>query len=151
MPDRPSAVMLKWLLKADLVRKFWLYFAVGGICAILDWALFALFLYGADLHYLVAATISFVIATGINYVLSAKYVFEVGRRSRGEQFVLVYFASGVGILINLVVLSGLIEFVGFHPLLAKLVGTGSTLGLNFTSRYYWIFAGDERRPQQTDD
>ena len=120
MTDRPSAVTLKSLLEGDFVRKFWLYFAVGGICALLDWALFALFLYGADLHYLISATISFVIATGVNYVFSVKYVFEIGGRSRGEQIVLVYFTSGVGILINLVVLSGLIEFVGLHPLVAKL-------------------------------
>ncbi len=145
MPDRPSEVTLKSLLEADFVRKFWLYFAVGGICALLDWALFALFLYGADLHYLISATISFVIATGVNYVLSVKYVFEIGRRSRGEQIVLVYFASAVGILINLAVLSGLIEFVGIHPLVAKLVGTGSAFGWNFGARYFWIFAVDDRR------
>ncbi len=127
------------LLEADFVRKFWLYFTVGGICALLDWALFALFLYGADLHYLISATISFVIATGVNYGLSVKYVFEIGRRSRGEQIVLVYFASGVGILINLAVLSGLIEFVGLHPMVAKLAGTASAFGWNFAARYYWIF------------
>ena len=111
----------------------------------MDWGLFALLLYGADLHYLISGTISFVIATGVNYVLSVKYVFEMGRRSRGEQIALVYFASGVGILINLVVLGGLIEFVGLHPLVAKLVGTASAFGWNFTSRYFWIFASHNTR------
>ena len=139
MPDRPSAVTFLSLLEADLFRKFRLYFAVGGICALLDWALFALFLYGADLHYLISATISFIIATGVNYILSVKYVFKTGRRSRGEQFVLIYFVSAVGILINLAVLSGLIEFVGLHPMVAKLAGTASTFGWNFGARYYWIF------------
>jgi len=132
-------------MEADFVRKFWLYFAVGGICSLMDWGLFALLLYGADLHYLISGTISFVIATGVNYVLSVKYVFEMGRRSRGEQIALVYFASGVGILINLVVLGGLIEFVGLHPLVAKLVGTASAFGWNFTSRYFWIFASHNTR------
>ena len=139
MPDRPSDVTLKSLLAANFVRKFRLYFAAGGICALLDWALFALFLYGAELHYLISGTISFVIATGLNYVLSVKYVFEMGRRSRGEQIVLVYFASAVGILINLVVLGGLIEFVGLHPLVAKMIGTASAFGWNFGARYFWIF------------
>ena len=137
--------MLTSLLGTDLFRKFRLYFAVGGICALLDWALFAVFLYGAELHYLISATISFIIATGVNYILSVMYVFETGRRSKAEQIVLVYLASAVGILINLAVLGGLIEFVGLHPLLAKLVGTGSTLGWNFGARYFWIFAVDDRR------
>ena len=139
MLDRRLDVTLKSLLETDFVRKFWLYFAVGGTCAAMDWALFALFLYGADLYYLLSATISFVIATGVNYVLSVRYVFEIGRRSRRELIVLVYIASGVGILINLAVLSGLIEVVGLHPMLAKVVGTGSAFGWNFASRYFWIF------------
>ena len=110
-----------------------------------------MFLYGADLHYLISGATSFVIATGLNYILSVNYVFEIGKRSWGERIVLVYFASGVGLLINLVVLSGLIELFGIHPLVAKLVGTGSALGWNFSSRYYWIFASNDRRPQRTDD
>ena len=119
MRYRPSSATLKSLLERDLVRKFWLYFVVGGICALLDWALFALFLYGADLHYLISGATSFVFATGLNYILSVNYVFEIGKRSWGERIVLVYFASGVGLLINLVVLSGLIELFGIHPLVAK--------------------------------
>ncbi len=139
MTDRPLTVPVMSLLEANIVRTFWRYFAVGGICALLDWAVFALFLYGADLHYLVSGTISFIFATGINYILSVKYVFEIGRRSRREQIALVYFASGVGILINLLVLGGLIEFVGLHPMVAKLAGTASAFGWNFSARYYWIF------------
>ena len=116
----------------------------------MDWVLFASFLCGADLHYLISGTISFVIATCVSYVLSVKYVFEIGRCLRGEQIVLVYLASGAGILIYLVVLSGLIEFVRLHPMAAKLAGTASAFGWKFGARYYRVFAGDDRHPHQTD-
>ena len=126
-------------LNADLVRKFARYFIVGGICALTDWAVFAAIFYGTEVHYLIAGTISFVISTGVNYFLSVIYVFERGKRSRRSAITLVYIASGIGIIINLAVLGGLIEFMGLHAMLAKIAGTGATFGWNFCARYYWIF------------
>lgn len=131
------AVLLR--LDADLVHKFTRYFIVGGVCALFDMALFAAILYGAEVHYLVAGTLSFVIATGINYFLSVRYVFERGKRSRRSAITLVYFASMIGIMVNLAVLGGLIEFLGLHAMLAKIAGTGAAFGWNFGSRYFWIF------------
>ena len=82
---------------------------------------------------------SFVISTTINYFLSIAYVFEHCKRSRRAVITLVYFVSLIGILVNLSVLSGLIEFIGLHEMLAKIAGTGTTFGWNFCARYYWIF------------
>ena len=126
-------------LDADFVHKFALYFIVGGVSALIDWALFAFILYGVGWHYLIAGTLSFVAATGINYFLSVHYVFERGKRSRRSAVMLVYVASTIGILVNLSVLGGMIEFLGLHPMLAKIGGTGAALGWNFSARYYWIF------------
>ena len=89
------------LLETNLVRKFAQYFVVGGISALVDWALFALFLYVFEFHYLLSATISFVFATAVNYVLSIRYVFKNRQRSAHAEVALVYIASAVGILINL--------------------------------------------------
>ncbi len=126
-------------LDADLVRKFTRYFVVGGVCALIDWTVFAAILYGAEAHYLVAGTLSFVVATGINYFLSVRYVFERGKRSRRSAITLVYVASTIGIMVNLAVLGGLIEIFSLHAMLAKIAGTGVAFGWNFGSRYYWIF------------
>ena len=131
--------LMSFVSEIDFFRKFALYFLVGGVCALVDWVFFALLFYPAGLHYLIAGTLSFVIATGLNYVLSVKYVFAAGRRSRHAAVALVYFASLVGVLINLAVLGGLIEYAGIHPMLAKVAGTASAFGWNFGARYYWIF------------
>ncbi len=127
------------LLETNLVRKFAQYFVVGGISALVDWALFALFLYVFEFRYLLSGTISFVFATAVNYVLSIRYVFKKRRRSTHAEVTLVYIASAVGISINLLVLGGLIEYVGLHAMVSKLAGTASALGWNFGARYYWIF------------
>ena len=104
-----------------------------------DWAFFAYFLYAVETHYLVAGTLSFFFATAVNYVLSVRYVFNTGRRSRRAEIALVYLASAVSILINLSVLGGLIEYLEIHPMLSKVFSTVSAFGWNFSVRYFWIF------------
>ena len=134
-----NGLAILFRLDADLIRKFARYFVVGGTCALIDWSVFAVIFYGFEVHYLIAGTISFVISTGLNYFLSVIYVFGSGKRSRRSTITLVYIASAIGIIINLPVLSGLIEFTGLHAMLAKIAGTGTTFGWNFCARYYWIF------------
>ena len=130
---------VKSVIETEIARKAGRYFIVGGASALTDWSFFALFLYAAGTHYLIAGTLSFMIATALNYVLSVRYVFNAGRRSRHTEIALVYLASVVGIMINLAVLSGLIEYLSIHPLLAKVISTVSAFGWNFCARYFWIF------------
>ena len=94
---------------------------------------------GADAHYLIAGTLSFIFATAFNFVLSVRYVFNAGRRSRHTEIFLVYVASAIGLLINLAVLGGLVELLAIHPMASKIIGTVSAFGWNFCARYFWIF------------
>ena len=71
-------ILRKPLDELSLVDKFVRYFFVGGLSAVVDYAIFgALFHFG--LHYLVAATLSFVVAVAFNYALSVRFVFQTGR------------------------------------------------------------------------
>lgn len=130
-------------ISSDLSAKFAGYFLVGGVSAIADFALFSLFLYGAQMHYLAAGTLSFILATALNYVLSVRYVFQSGGRPRHQEVLLVYLVSAVGIAINLGVLALAIEVMELHPLIGKVAGTGSAFGWNFSSRYFWIFRSND--------
>jgi len=130
---------LNTLYCSDLGQKFIRYFIVGGICALIDWVVFSIFLYGPEFHYLLAAIISFMVATGINYVLSIRYVFERGPRARHTLIMMVYFVSGVSVIINLAILSAAIELADIHPLIAKAIGTASAFLWNFGARYFWVF------------
>jgi len=134
-----TVATLRSMAKTELARKAGQYFVVGGVSALIDWSFFALFLYTVDAHYLVAGTLSFVVATAVNYVLSIRYVFNSGGRSRRTEIALVYLASVVGIILNLAVLGTLIELFALHPMLAKVISTVSAFGWNFCARYFWIF------------
>jgi putative flippase GtrA len=127
------------LLRSDIARSAAKYFLVGGVCALLEWAIFAGVLYGAGLHYLISGTISFVLSTGVNYYLSVRFVFGAGRRPRNERIFFLYLVSTMGIIANLGVLGIGIDVLGLHEMIAKIFATAAVFGWNFLSRYYFVF------------
>ena len=126
-------------LKTDVVQAAQKYVVVGGLSALVDWGFFALFLYGFELHYLIAGTNSFILATGANYFLSVRFVFGTGRRKRAERIFLLYVVSLVGIGLNLGMLTVGIDILHTHEMVSKIMATGMALGWNFAARYYFVF------------
>lgn len=130
---------IRAFLSGDIGRAAKRYLFVGGGSALADWVLFALFLYGFGLHYIISGAISFILATGLNYHLSVKFVFGAGSRGARQAMMLVYLVSGVGIAMNLGVLTVGIDYLALHPLLSKFIATGVAVFWNFTVRYFYIF------------
>lgn len=126
-------------LRGRFMRSALKYLLAGGACALLDWALFAVFLYVFDIHYILAGTLSFVLATAVNYALSVRFVFGSSRRGARRALLLVYAVSAVGIAITLVVLSIGIDTLGLHPMLAKMLASAAAVLWNFLTRYFYIF------------
>lgn len=126
-------------LRSDIGRAAQRYFVVGGICALIDWGLFALLLYSLDVHYLLSGAISFVVATGANYILSVRFVFGVGRRNLRQRVLLLSAVSVAGIGFNLGLLTVGIDVLGVHPMIAKVFATGAVFGWNFLLRYFFVF------------
>ena len=137
--ENTSASKISVFLKTDIAIAAQKYLFVGGACALLDWSLFAFLLYLAELHYLVAGTLAFLVATGLNYLLSVRFVFGTGRRQRTERIVLLYMVSFVGIGINLSVLTVGIDVFEAHEMLSKVFATGIAVFWNFLARYYFVF------------
>lgn len=133
----------KFRIVAFLASNFGLaakrYLVVGGASAAADWAIFAAMLYGFDLHYITVGTISFILATALNYYLSVRFVFGAGSRGPRQAMLLVYLVSIVGIAINLSVLTVGIDFLEMHPLVAKVLATGVAVFWNFLARYFYVF------------
>ena len=85
------------------------YLFVGGLSALMEWAVFFGSVTFLDLHYAVAIFVAFFVATFNNWYLSSKLIFRSSGRSTGEEFMLVYLVSGFGLLINFMVTSASIE------------------------------------------
>lgn len=127
------------LYASDLMRSARRYLVAGGLSAIADWALFALFLYQFGLAPVAAGALSFVLATVLNYLLSVHIVFGASPRGARTALTLVFAVSAVGMAINLTVLSVAVDFLGLHPMFAKISASGAALLWNFATRYFYIF------------
>ena len=132
------ALMQEPVDELSLARRFFRYCVVGGGSAIVDYGIFTSLFY-LGLYYLVAAAISFGIAVAFNYYWSIRFVFRAGRHPKHREILLIYLVSGVGIALNLAILAGMVEYVGLHPLIGKLIGTAIVLAWNFSARHLWIF------------
>ena len=115
------------------------YIVVGVIATGVDWALFSVFVYVMDWHYLLSGTISFVVATFAGYLSGLRLVFRSGRHKRWVEVVFVYVASVLGLAMHAGTLVLLVSGWQMHLLLAKVAATGVTFLWNFATRYYWIF------------
>ena len=117
------------------------YFVVGGLSAVVDFALFGmLLLVLGSAHWFVAAAASFVVATGFNYLLSVRMVFSAGVRfARHHEVILVFLVSLVGLALNQFTLWLFYQVAGWNIWIAKCVATASAFLWNFTARNGFIF------------
>jgi len=96
-------------------------------------------MFSYNFNYLLGTTIAFLLATAVNYYFS-KLVFNTGKFTKNAEFALVYLFSGIGLLLNLILMWLLYEYLGIFSLLAKVTATGIVFFWNFLSRKYFIFA-----------
>jgi putative flippase GtrA len=116
------------------------YFFVGGIAAATDIGLFLVFAQLLGLPYLPVGAGSFLIATGVNYLLSIRYVFRSGSRfGKRQEILLVFLVSGIGLLVHQAVLFIAVEWLNIVLMLAKITATGTVFFWNFGARRYLIF------------
>lgn len=129
----------KPLHRYPLLLKIMRYAFAGGIAAVTDWLIFGFGVFYLQLHYFPSACLAFIVATAVNYVLSVRYVFRSGRHSRRREILMVYLISIVGLVLNLGILTILIELASMHAMIAKILATGFVFSWNFTARHLWVF------------
>ena len=124
---------------SQLITSLRRYIVVGIIATGVDWALFCVFVFVMDWHYLLGGTVSFVVATFAGYLSGLRLVFRGGRHQRWVEIALIYLASVLGLAIHMGMLVALAGWLQMHLFLAKAAATGVTFLWNFATRYFWIF------------
>ncbi|MBU0625171.1 GtrA family protein [Patescibacteria group bacterium] len=116
------------------------YFFVGGFCAVVDIAVFALFNVGLSVYYPLAVFLSFTAGTLTNFVLSNRFVFNRQSLSLSQACFRHYLSSIGGLITNELVMVLMIEGLGFERLvLVKIVATGCAFFVNFTLIKFYAF------------
>ncbi|HEY7579824.1 MAG TPA: GtrA family protein [Acetobacteraceae bacterium] len=118
------------------------FFFVGSIAAAVDIGLFYLGAGVARWNYLLVGTVSFILATLVNYAISVRVVFHSGARfSRHHEVLLVFLVSLAGLAVNQAILYVGISRLSIGILPAKLLATGGVFLWNYHLRSRFVFAG----------
>jgi putative flippase GtrA len=116
------------------------YFFIGGSAALIDWSAFALMVYILKWHFLLAGTISFVMATFANYIIGVSTIFQSGIRfNKKSEISLIYLISSFGLVISLALMTVLHTWFGIHIMVAKIASSGVTFAWNYSMRAFFIF------------
>lgn len=120
------------------------YVVIGGVSALVEWAIFYLLLRHTGINYVAAAVAGFALATLVNYLISRRYGFLRRDNRAGRELVAIYAVSLVALGINLGAMIALVELAQLDMLAAKVLGTGCGFLCNFAGRQFWVFDSTPR-------
>lgn len=128
----------------NIVRQFLQYVFVGGLAFGIDFATLFLLTDKLALHYLVSATIAFLIGLAVNYALCVTWIFDVRTvQNRGHEFLIFSIIGLIGLALNNGLMYALTDAAGLHYLQSKLFAAAAILVFNFAFRRSMLFT--ERR------
>ncbi len=113
--------------------------AVGASGYLVNLAVYALLLKQAHLHYLLAATGSFLVAATNNYVWNRLWTFRHQRGHVAYQGLRFLIVAAFAYLCNLGLLLGLIEVLGVGKIVSQAVAIVLVTPLNFIGNKLWSF------------
>ncbi len=115
---------------------------VGGSGVFVNLAVYSASIYLLHFHYLLAATISFLVAMTNNFILNLRWTFKThdrGFKAIRDQYLRYAMVTLVSYGINIAVLWMLVDLWFFHKILAQLVAIFITTLSNFLGSKLWAF------------
>ncbi|MSU76196.1 GtrA family protein [Patescibacteria group bacterium] len=120
-------------------RQFVKFVLVGGLSTVINFTIYATLVLN-HVDYLLAATIAFIVATLNSYTWNRRWTFRAGPH-RNERLVKFTLVQLIGLAINLLMLTFLIEHVGLedHKLIAQLIANAFVIISNYIGNKFWTF------------
>jgi putative flippase GtrA len=112
--------------------------AVGASGYVVNLAVYTALLKGADFHYALAATCSFVVAVTNNYTWNRLWTFHAQRGHVGWQGLRFLVVALAAYGVNLILLSALIA-LGVDKVLSQAIAIVLVTPLNFVGNKLWSF------------
>ena len=121
---------------------------VGGSGYVINLIVFALLTEVSDLHHVLAAVAAFVVAVSNNFVLNRIWTFrQQGAREdhAGFQAARFFAVSIVGLAVNLIVLTVLVDGFELPELPAQAIAVAAATPVNFIGNKLWTFGREGLR------
>jgi len=128
---------LQALLKAEIVR----YGMISAVAFAVDLGLLTVLTRFGGMHYLLAATYSFIAGGVVAYFLSVRFVFRFRRVQVRSAEATVFVALGVvGLAVNTIVMALTVGRAGASILMGKVAAACATFGVNYLLRKFVLFS-----------
>jgi dolichol-phosphate mannosyltransferase len=115
-------------------------FGVVGLSGyVVNLVVYAFLLKQVGLHYLVAASVSFLVAATNNYIWNRLWTFRHQRGHVAYQGLRFLIVAVLAYGANLILLTGLIEVVGVDKIVAQAIAIVLVTPLNFIGNKLWSF------------
>ena len=128
-----------WHKQMIKYQQFFKFCVVGTMGAIIDIAGLYILVEFVGVYYLLAATMSFIVAVINNYFLNKHWTFRNKSENNAKQFIGFLLVSIVGLLINLGAIYALTEWLVIWYLLSKAIASIIVLFWNFFMNKYVTF------------
>ena len=113
---------------------------VGATGYVVNLLVFAALVEGLDVHHIPAAVGAFVVAVTNNFLLNRHWTFEARGGHAGEQAWRFLTVAIVGLGINLVALTLLVDVIGLPELAGQALAVAIAMPANFLGNRMWTFS-----------
>ena len=116
------------------------YGFVGGAAFLVDYGVLVLLTEVFGMHYLLSATISFILGLVTNYLLSVVWVFN--NRTLGNrwaEFTVFAVIGVIGLGLNALIMYVCTDKMGIHYMISKIISTVIVFFWNFFARKFVLF------------
>jgi putative flippase GtrA len=103
------------------ILKYFKYCIVGGTGAIIDFALYSLFIFAIDLNYLISNIFSFTFATLTVYYLQKNWTFQYSTNKNLKTINRYFQAVVITYILNNIILIICVESLGIGLLISKII------------------------------
>ena len=121
-----------------LFKQMFRFAVVGATAFVIDYVLLYVFTEFCGINYLISSTLSFIISLIYNYILSVKWVFDVGHKQTAKDIFIFCFLSTLGLGINELIMYIGVEKFDISYLIVKLFATAVVMVFNFITRKIFI-------------
>lgn len=124
----------------NLFVQLFRYTLVGGVAFIVDFGFLFILTEYMGCHYLISATLSFLMGLLVNYLISTRWVFRESKISnRKVEFILFGLIGLMGLGLNNLFIYLLTDLMGVYYMVSKLVTAVLVYLWNFLGRRYFLF------------
>ena len=125
-------------MRKNNAKEFLLYLIVGGIATVSEWVFFFVF-DKCHIHYAIATTLAYLLATFVNWFAGRILVFKDSKQSLAKEIASVYVASIIGLLLNLLIMWVAVDVFSFNEMISKIAATAIVFAYNFLIRKLVIY------------